>query len=108
MNRKHVLRCSAVAGFGFFALAGCGGPDAVINAPELGKAEQGITVSTNGSFEHQGDEKHVQDGAERRAVHRPQRPGRGLPVPGRPHRRRRRLGLAALGVAHSRSRSPGH
>ncbi|NOK39733.1 DUF642 domain-containing protein [Corallococcus exercitus] len=51
MNRKHVLRCSAVVGFGFFALAGCGGPDAVINDPELGKAEQGITVSTNGSFE---------------------------------------------------------
>ncbi|GMT98861.1 hypothetical protein KH5H1_29800 [Corallococcus caeni] len=51
MNRKHVLRCSAVAGFGFFALAGCGGPDAVINDPELGNVEQGINVATNGSFE---------------------------------------------------------
>ncbi|MBN8232050.1 DUF642 domain-containing protein [Corallococcus macrosporus] len=51
MNRKHVLRCSAVVGFGFFALAGCGGPDAVIQEPELGNVEQGINVATNGSFE---------------------------------------------------------
>ncbi|NOK17681.1 DUF642 domain-containing protein [Corallococcus carmarthensis] len=51
MNGKQMLRRGAVLGFGFIALAGCGGPDAVINDPELGNVEQGILVSTNGSFE---------------------------------------------------------
>ncbi|MBZ4331737.1 DUF642 domain-containing protein [Corallococcus sp. AS-1-12] len=52
MNRKQMLRRSAVVGFGFFALMGCGGPDAVSQEPELGNVEQGINVATNGSFEN--------------------------------------------------------
>ncbi|MBN8467777.1 DUF642 domain-containing protein [Corallococcus exiguus] len=52
MNGKQVLRRGAVVGFGFFALMGCGGPDAVIQEPEFGNVEQGILVSTNGSFEN--------------------------------------------------------
>ncbi|RKI42040.1 DUF642 domain-containing protein [Corallococcus sp. AB049A] len=52
MNGKKVLRCSAVVGFGFFALTACGGPDAVIQEPELGNVEQGINVASNGSFEN--------------------------------------------------------
>ncbi|RKH96644.1 DUF642 domain-containing protein [Corallococcus sp. AB038B] len=52
MNGKQMLRRGAVVGFGFFALMGCGGPDSVIQEPELGNVEQGILVSTNGSFEN--------------------------------------------------------
>ncbi|MBZ4371187.1 DUF642 domain-containing protein [Corallococcus interemptor] len=52
MSGKQMLRRSAVVGFGFFALMGCGGPDAVSQEPELGNVEQGINVATNGSFEN--------------------------------------------------------
>ncbi|NRD59367.1 MULTISPECIES: DUF642 domain-containing protein [Corallococcus] len=52
MNGKQMLRRGAVVGFGFFALMGCGGPDAAIQEPELGNVEQGVVVSTNGSFEN--------------------------------------------------------
>jgi hypothetical protein len=51
MNGSHLSRRAAVAGLGLFALAGCGGPDASNNGPELGTVEQGINVATNGSFE---------------------------------------------------------
>ncbi|QAT85179.1 MAG: DUF642 domain-containing protein [Myxococcaceae bacterium] len=52
MNGMQLLRRGAVVGFGFFALMGCGGPDTVIQDPELGDVEQGINVATNGSFEN--------------------------------------------------------
>ncbi|MCY1047299.1 DUF642 domain-containing protein [Corallococcus sp. bb12-1] len=51
MNRNHFMRRGAALGLGLFALAGCGGPDAVINDPDLGNVEQGVNVASNGSFE---------------------------------------------------------
>ena len=51
MNRKQLLRRGTVLGLGFFALAGCGGPDAVIQDPDVATVEQGINVASNGSFE---------------------------------------------------------
>ncbi|RYZ37291.1 MAG: DUF642 domain-containing protein [Myxococcaceae bacterium] len=51
MNRNHFMRRGAAVGLALFALAGCGGPDAVIQDPDVGNVEQGINVVSNGSFE---------------------------------------------------------
>ncbi|RKG98600.1 DUF642 domain-containing protein [Corallococcus sp. CA053C] len=51
MNRKQLLRRGTVLGLGFFALAGCGGTDAVIQDPDVASVEQGLNVATNGGFE---------------------------------------------------------
>lgn len=51
MNRMQLLRRGTVLGLGIFALAGCGGPDAVIQDPDVATVEQGINVASNGSFE---------------------------------------------------------